>query len=163
MCRVISCVVGRGCLLWLVYSLGKTLLAFALLHFVLQGQTYLLLQISLDLWMSNCSRTICWNGKLSSIELLLHLSEKSLWALFQPCSLAPCSLGSWWHEYQIFCHSPTGPWASFCVQLSFFVLAYHLSVAHVRSFLLFYLSPVSSILLLNASLSFYFDYCSFHF
>ena len=28
MCRVFSCVVGRGCLLWLVRSLGKTLLAF---------------------------------------------------------------------------------------------------------------------------------------
>ena len=32
-------VVGRGCLLWPVCSLGKTLLAFALLHFVLQSQT----------------------------------------------------------------------------------------------------------------------------
>ena len=38
MCRVVCCVVGRGCLLWSVCSLGKTLLAFALLHFVLQGQ-----------------------------------------------------------------------------------------------------------------------------
>jgi len=36
-----SCVVGRVCLLRLVHSLGKTLLAFALLHFVLQGQTCL--------------------------------------------------------------------------------------------------------------------------
>ena len=35
MCTVRSCVVGRGCLLWLVRSLGKTLLAFALLHSVL--------------------------------------------------------------------------------------------------------------------------------
>ena len=32
-----------------MHSLGKTLLAFALLHFVLQGQTCLLLQVSLDL------------------------------------------------------------------------------------------------------------------
>ena len=31
-CRVFSCVVGRGCFLWPVCSLGKTLLAFALLH-----------------------------------------------------------------------------------------------------------------------------------
>ena len=30
MCRVFSCVVGRGCLLWPVHSLGKTLLPFAL-------------------------------------------------------------------------------------------------------------------------------------
>ena len=47
-CVVFSCVVGRGCLLWPVHSLGKTLLAFDLLHFVLQGQICLLLQISLD-------------------------------------------------------------------------------------------------------------------
>ena len=32
MCRVFCCVVGRGCFLWPVHSLGKTLLAFALLH-----------------------------------------------------------------------------------------------------------------------------------
>ena len=32
MCKVFSCVVGRGCLLRAVCSLGKTLLAFALLH-----------------------------------------------------------------------------------------------------------------------------------
>ena len=30
MCRVFSCVVGRGCLLWPVHSLGRTLLAFVL-------------------------------------------------------------------------------------------------------------------------------------
>ena len=48
MCRVFSCVVGKGCLLWQVHSFGKTLLAFALLHFVLQGETCLLLQVSLD-------------------------------------------------------------------------------------------------------------------
>ena len=35
--RVFSCVVGRGCLLWPVSSLGKTLLDFALFHSVLQG------------------------------------------------------------------------------------------------------------------------------
>ena len=45
MCRVFSCVVGRGCLLWPVCSLGITLLAFALLHSVLQGQICLLLQV----------------------------------------------------------------------------------------------------------------------
>ena len=31
-CRVISCVVVKGCLPWLVCSLDKTLLVFALLH-----------------------------------------------------------------------------------------------------------------------------------
>ena len=42
MYRVFSCVVGRGCLLSPVHFLGKTLLAFALLHSVFQGQICLL-------------------------------------------------------------------------------------------------------------------------
>ena len=36
MYRVISCVIGRGCLLWPMDSLCKILLAFTLLHFVLK-------------------------------------------------------------------------------------------------------------------------------
>ena len=40
--------VGRGCLLWPVCSPGRTLLTFALLHSVLQGQICLLLQAFLD-------------------------------------------------------------------------------------------------------------------
>ena len=44
----LSCVVGKGCLLWPVHCLGKALLAFVLLCVVLQGYTCLLLQISLD-------------------------------------------------------------------------------------------------------------------
>ena len=48
MCRVFSCVVGRGCLLWPVRSLGKTLLAFALLHSVFQGQLPLHFHFSLS-------------------------------------------------------------------------------------------------------------------
>ena len=47
MCRVFSCVVGKGCLYDQCILLAK-LLAFALLHFVLQGQTYLLLQVCLE-------------------------------------------------------------------------------------------------------------------
>ena len=47
MCRVFSCVVGRGCLLWPVHFLGKILLAFALLYSVFQGQICLLLQVFL--------------------------------------------------------------------------------------------------------------------
>ena len=49
MCRVFSCVVGRGCLPWPMHSLGETLLAFSLLYFILQGQIFLLLQVFLDL------------------------------------------------------------------------------------------------------------------
>ena len=46
-CTVVSCGFGRGCLLWPLHSLSKTLLAFALLHFLFQGQTCLLLLGSL--------------------------------------------------------------------------------------------------------------------
>ena len=55
MCRVFSCAVGRPCLLWPVHSLGKTLLAFALLHSVLQGQICLLLQVFLDFLLLHSS------------------------------------------------------------------------------------------------------------
>ena len=55
MCRVFSCVIARGCLLWPVHSPGQTLLAFALLHFVLQGQTCLLLQVSPDFLLLHSS------------------------------------------------------------------------------------------------------------
>ena len=46
--EVISCVVGRVCLLWPVCSLQKPLLGIPLLHFVHQGQICQLLQVSLD-------------------------------------------------------------------------------------------------------------------
>ena len=48
MCRVFSCVVGRGCLLWPMHSLLNTLLAIDPLRFVLPSQICLLLQVSLD-------------------------------------------------------------------------------------------------------------------
>ena len=68
-CGVFSCVVGRGCLLWPVCSLGKTLLAFALLHFVLHGLTCLLLQVSLDfLLLHSCPRW--WKGHLFLVLVL---------------------------------------------------------------------------------------------
>ena len=63
MCRVFSCVVGRECLLWPVHSLGKTLLAFSLLHFVLQCQACLLLQVSLDFLLLHSS-PLWWKGQL---------------------------------------------------------------------------------------------------
>ena len=72
-CRVFSCVVGRGCLLWPVCSLGKTLLAFALLRFVLQGQICLLLQVSVDFLLlhSNC---LWWKGHLFWLLVLEGLT-----------------------------------------------------------------------------------------
>ena len=45
----------RGCLLLPVHSLGRTLLAFALLHSVLQGQICLLLQVFLDFLLLHSS------------------------------------------------------------------------------------------------------------
>ena len=61
--RVISCVVGRECLLWPVRSLGKPLLAFFLLHFVLQGQICQFLHVSPDFWLL-LSSPLCWQGHL---------------------------------------------------------------------------------------------------
>ena len=63
MCRVFTCVVGRGCFLWPVGSLGKTLLAFALLHSVFQGQGCLLLQVFLDFLLLHSS-PLWWKGCL---------------------------------------------------------------------------------------------------
>ena len=58
MCRVFSCGVGRGCLLWPVHFLGKTLLVFALLHSVFQGQICLLLQVFFDFLLLHSSSQI---------------------------------------------------------------------------------------------------------
>ena len=67
MCRVVSCAVGRERLLW--HSLGKTLLAFALLHFVLQGQICLLLHVSLDFLLLHSS-PLWWKGHLLWVLVL---------------------------------------------------------------------------------------------
>ena len=63
MCRVFSCIVGRGCLLWPVHSLGRTLLASALVHSVLQGQFFLILQVFLD-FLILYSSPLSWKGHL---------------------------------------------------------------------------------------------------
>jgi len=63
--KVVSCAFGRGCLLWLVCFLGKTPLTFALFQFVLQGQTWLLLQVSLD-FLLLYSSPLWWKGHLFS-------------------------------------------------------------------------------------------------
>ena len=55
-----------------MHSLGKTLLAFALLHSVLQGQIYLLLQDLLELTPKKDVLFIIgdWNAKVGSQEIL---------------------------------------------------------------------------------------------
>ena len=69
MCRVFSCFVGRGYFLWPVYSLGITLLAFALLHSVLQGQICPLLEISLGFLLLHSS-PLWWKGHLFLVLVL---------------------------------------------------------------------------------------------
>ena len=56
-------------LLWPVPSLGKTLLAFALLHSVLQGQICLLLQVFLEFLLLHSS-PLWWKGHLFWVLVL---------------------------------------------------------------------------------------------
>ena len=114
MCRVLSCVVGRGCLLWPVGSLGKTLLAFALLHFELQGQICLLLRCLLTFYF--CIPVPCderWKGDLFWVLVLEGLVV--LYRTIQPQLLQYYSLGHrpgllWYgmfflgNEQRSFCH-----------------------------------------------------------
>ena len=109
MCRVFSCVVGRGCLLWPVHFLCKTLLVFALLHSIFQGQICLLLQVFLDFLLlhSRITPTIVilffsqwhypsrmtWNSEvskqmsLSSQIDIKKLIEFIIWSLGPPSEL----------------------------------------------------------------------------
>ena len=62
------------CLLWPEHSLGKNLLAFSLLHFVLQDQTCLLLQVSLDFLLLHSS-PLWWTGHLFLVSVLEGLVD----------------------------------------------------------------------------------------
>ena len=112
MCRVFSCVVGRGYLLWPVHSLGKTLLAFALLHFVLQGQICLLLQVYFDFLLLH-SGPLWWKGHLFGVlalEGLIGLHRTIQFQLLQHYWLEHRLglLGYWMvclgNEKRLFCH-----------------------------------------------------------
>jgi len=70
--KVFSCVFGKRCFLWPVHPLGKALLAFALLHFLLQGQICLLLQSSLDFLLLHSS-PLWWKGHLFWVLVLVGL------------------------------------------------------------------------------------------
>ena len=73
MCRVFSCVVGRGCLLLPVRSLGKTVLVFALLHSVFQRQICMLFQVFLDFLLLHFS-SLKWKGHLFWVLVLKGLT-----------------------------------------------------------------------------------------
>ena len=120
MCRVFSCVVGRGCLLWPVPSLGKTLLAFVLLHFVLQGQTCLLLQVSLDFLLLHFS-PLWWKGHIFWVLVLglVGLPRTIQFQLFQHYWLGH-RLGLLWYwmaclgnKQSLFCCFETAP--KYCI------------------------------------------------
>ena len=76
-----SCVLGRGCLLWPVCSLGKIPLAFALLHSLFQGQICLLLLVFLDVLLLHSS-PLYWKGHLFWV-----LALKGLIGLHRPIQL----------------------------------------------------------------------------
>ena len=84
-CRDISCVAGKWCLPWPVCSLDKILLAFALLHFVLQGQTCLILQASLDFLFLH-SNPLWWRG-----HLFFGVSSRKSWRSSQNHSTSASS------------------------------------------------------------------------
>ena len=85
-CVELSCVVGKGCLLWSGYSLDKTLLSFALLYSVLYGQTCLSFWISLD-FLLLCSNPLWWKGYLFLVlvlEVLVGLHRNSQLQILRP-------------------------------------------------------------------------------
>ena len=97
---VASSLVGRQCLLWSVRSLCKTPLVFALLHFVLQGQTYLLLQVSLDFLLLHSS-PLWWKGYhfgLYSRSYGFSSSHVWVWELDHKEGWA---LKNWWFQTMV--------------------------------------------------------------
>ena len=92
-CRVIFWVIGKRCLLWPVCSLGKTLLAFAMLYFVLQGQTCRLFWVSFDFlllysnplwWKGHCFLVLVLGSvvgllRAGYLQLIQYLVGASIW------------------------------------------------------------------------------------
>jgi len=68
MCRVFSCCCKRMFAMTGVFSWEDSI-SFALLHFVHQGQTYLLLQVSLNFLLLN-SNPLWWKGHLFLVLVL---------------------------------------------------------------------------------------------
>ena len=93
MCKVFSCVVGKGCFLWAVCYLGKNPLAFALLHSVLQGQNCLLLRVFLDFLLLHSS-SLKWKG-----HLFLGVSSKRFVGLHRTVQLQ--LLQCYWSRHRL--------------------------------------------------------------
>ena len=113
MYREDSCVVGRWCLVWPVHSLGKTLLAFALLHS--SRPNFPWLQVSLDfllfqfksefgnkefmIWATVSSQScFCWlyraSSSLAAMNIINLISVLTIWwcpcVEFSPVLLEEC-------------------------------------------------------------------------
>ena len=127
MYRVFSCVVGRGCLLWTVHSLGRTLLAFALLHSVLQGQICLLL-------FGYC----ILNQELANIFYKEPDSKSfSLYRLYDLCCnypILPLESGNEWGCVPIKLYS----WA---LKLEFHII----SLCHIIFFFIWFFSTIKNV------------------
>ena len=111
-CVESSCVVGRGCLLWPVCSLGSTLLAFALLHSVLQDQICLLFQAFLDFILLHSS-PLLGKGHILGVLFLEGVVGLHRTVQLQPlqCYWLGHRLGLQWYwmvclgnEQRSFCH-----------------------------------------------------------
>ena len=106
-CRVFSCVVGRECLSWPLHCLGKTLLAFALLHSVLQGRICLLLQVFS--WLPTFAFQSPWNKRISFYGVS---SRRSCRSSKNQSALASLASG-WlrWYRICLQCRRPGfNPW-----------------------------------------------------
>ena len=102
MCGVVSCVVRKCCLLWPVCSLDKTLLAFDLLHFVLQDQTCLLHLRSMLCKQMRCTKNcIAWSGYQSTERAQFFPMTVSNHILHNQCFI---SWMNWTAKFFLICH-----------------------------------------------------------
>ena len=122
MCRVFACVVGRGCFLWPVHFLGKTLLVFALLHSIFQGQICLL-----GFPRGSASKeSACNAGDLGLIPGLGRSpGEGNGNPLQYSCLENPMDWGAWWATD----HRVTKSWT----QLSDFTFTSHFTWTSISS------------------------------
>ena len=126
MCRVFSCVVGRGCLLWPVHSLGRTLLAFALIHGPdIPGSYAILLFTASDLasitsHIHNWVLFLLWLHPFILSGVISPLISSSILGTYQPgeflfqypIAFSYCSWGSQGKNTEVACH-PLLQWTTF--------------------------------------------------
>ena len=138
MCRVFSCVVGRGCLLWPVHSHGKTLLVFALLHSVFQGQICLLLQV----FLSKRTTGLPWQLSWQRIRLQCRRPRFDSWVGKIPWRRERLSTPVFWprefHGQSMGSQRVGQDWATFTFKGT---TAMYTTVYHSTDFFLFLVNP----------------------